>query len=191
MHVQQWKKPPGWGKERQSAGGCTLDPMRSPQVAANSVALQRSTHLYVTPDFEGRSHCALSVMQTTPLPSDPSQSMIVRAARQLSRIGAASIGSKLDDQLQVAGGFVASFVEASPVSVLETFPAHAASQANARRGTIRKKGTLEDYRRRERWARGLRTEGRLDARPHSSHRDLSYPTPGVRMADASLTVMKA
>src|SRR5689334_4206202 len=75
----------------------------------------------------------------------------MRAARQLSLIGAASGGSKLGDQLQTPGGiapspFAPSVVAASVASELAgTLPPHAASSA-AKTTTRRTMSTLPGLR---------------------------------------------
>ena len=133
-------------RSEQSAGGTTLDPVRSPHATPNSVGLQMFLQVYVTPGSFEMSHSARSVAQgRTAVPSDPVQLKIDRAARQLSRMGTASIGSKLGDQLQLAGGVVvASCVAASVTSAL-VLPPHAAMQVRTRIAARRKKGILEDY----------------------------------------------
>jgi hypothetical protein len=82
-------------------------------------------------------------MHVAPLPSDPVQLTSERAARQLSRMGAASIASKLDDQLQLAAGVV-SFVAASVDSAL-VLPPQAAMQIRGKIDASRVRAMLEDY----------------------------------------------
>jgi hypothetical protein len=123
--------------------------MRSPHFAANSVGLHWFLHLYVTPVLVGSAHFSSSLRHIDPLPSVPSHVTSIRAARQLSRMGVASSGSKLGGQLQIKGGSVAvspGVVAASLVSLLDgIFPPHAASQARARNGASRTEGMVEGY----------------------------------------------
>ena len=85
-------------------------------------------------------------MQIAPVPSEPVQLRSRLAARQLSRMGAASMGSKLDDQLQVPGVAVVSFGAASLGSAwVSILPPQVASQMSVRTNTNRMKGMLEDY----------------------------------------------
>ena len=84
-------------------------------------------------------------MQLTLVPSDPVQLRSDRAARQLSRIGSASIASKLDDQLQLAGGVVEASLVAASLDSAWVLPPHAARQVRARTDVSRRERMLEDY----------------------------------------------
>jgi hypothetical protein len=123
--------------------------MRVPHVAANSVGLHWFAQVYVTPGLVGMSHFSSWLRHMAPVPSVPLQVTSIRAARQLSRMGAASSGSKLDDQLQVAGGSARAsvgVVAASLVSGLAgILPPHPRSQIRASKGTSRTMGMMEDY----------------------------------------------
>jgi hypothetical protein len=83
-------------------------------------------------------------MHIAVLPSEPVQLTSDRPARQLSRIGSASIASKLDGQLQVAGVVVPSLVAASFCSA-PVLPPHAAIKGRASTDASRTETMLEDY----------------------------------------------
>jgi hypothetical protein len=138
---------------RHSAGGVTLDPVTFPHAAPNSFGLHWFVHVYMTPGFPGSGHFSSLLMHVDTLPSVPLHMIICFAARQLSRIGDASSASKVDDQLQVAGGvFASSFLAASLLSA-PTLPPHPASKPRANHDASRTKGM--PGRVREAWDIGL------------------------------------
>jgi hypothetical protein len=83
-------------------------------------------------------------MHIVKVPSEPVQLTSDRPARQLSRIGSASTASKVDGQLQAAGGVVASFVAASPCSA-PVLPPQAVIHARTSIDASRMEGMLGDY----------------------------------------------